>query len=129
LDLNTSWRLRALVAGTTMGVMERRLEVGQIRIPPLGSFGGNPIGRTSKLVDAVFGELPGALPTLPPNLAIGALEARRRIVIYDFRPTLREVMGWDLARMLGKKSKAGIETWRVGPLLRQTGQDKHGLGV
>ncbi len=34
-----------LVAGTTMGVIGRRLEIGQIRTLPLGAFGVNPIGR------------------------------------------------------------------------------------
>ena len=49
--MNTSWQLQALVAGTTMGVMARRLETGQIRTLPLGSFGVNPIGRKGVIAE------------------------------------------------------------------------------
>ena len=45
-NMNTSRQLQALVAGTTMGVMEPRLEIGRIRTLPLGSFGVKPIGTT-----------------------------------------------------------------------------------
>lgn len=39
------------MAGSTMGVMEPRPEIGRIRTPPLGSFGVNPIGSIRVNVD------------------------------------------------------------------------------
>jgi len=39
---------------------------------------------TPKLIDAIFGKLPGALAEVATKLGISFLEARRRLVIYDF---------------------------------------------
>jgi len=44
----------------------------------------NILQMTPKLIDAIFGKLPGALAEVATKLGISFLEARRRLVIYDF---------------------------------------------
>lgn len=55
---------------------------------------------TPKLVDAVFGKLPGALADLAAKLGGNLLEERRRVVIYDFRSSVQEVLLTNLVRMV-----------------------------
>ena len=56
---------------------------------------------TPKLVDAVFGKLPGALAEVAAKLGISFLEDRRRLVIYDFHEFMfQEVLFRNLMRML-----------------------------
>ena len=55
---------------------------------------------TPKLVDAVFGKLPGALAEVAANLGISLLESRRRIVIYDFRSSVQHILLSNLLRMI-----------------------------
>jgi len=54
---------------------------------------------TPKIIDAAFGKLPGALAEMGARLGLSLLESRRRIVIYDFRPTLEEIFLANLVRM------------------------------
>jgi hypothetical protein len=55
---------------------------------------------TPKLVDAVFGKLPGALADLAAKLGVGLMEERRRVVIYDFRSSVQDVLLSNLVRMI-----------------------------
>ena len=55
---------------------------------------------TPKLVDTVFGKIPGAVAEVGAKLGISLLESRRRIVIYDFRPSLEHLLLSNLIRML-----------------------------
>ncbi|MBI4988864.1 MAG: hypothetical protein HZC23_08605 [Rhodocyclales bacterium] len=54
---------------------------------------------TPKLVDAAFGKLPGALADLAAKLGSNFLEERRRVVIYDFRSSVQDVLLSNLVRM------------------------------
>ena len=63
----------------------------------------NILQMTPKLVDAVFGKLPGALAEVAAKLGISFLEERRRLVIYDFHELMyEEVLMPTLTRMLQK---------------------------
>lgn len=65
---------------------------------------------TPELVDTVFGKLPGALAEISANLGIRLLESRRRIVIYDFGPSTKDVLISNLVRMFkAAKTKNEIE--------------------
>ena len=55
---------------------------------------------TPELVDTVFGKLPGALAEISANLGIRLLESKRRIVVYDFGPSTRDVLFSNLVRMI-----------------------------
>lgn len=55
---------------------------------------------TPKLVDVVFGKLPGALAEVAANFGISLLESRRRIVIYDFRSSIQGILFSNLLRMM-----------------------------
>lgn len=55
---------------------------------------------TPKLVDAVFGKLPGALADLAAKFGNNLLEKRRRVVIYDFRSSVQDVLLSNLVRMV-----------------------------
>lgn len=55
---------------------------------------------TPRVVDTVFGKLPGTLAEAFVTPVIRFLEARRRIVIYDFRNSVHDVMLSNLLRML-----------------------------
>jgi hypothetical protein len=53
----------------------------------------NILQMTPKLIDAVFGKLPGALAEVAAKLGISFLEERRRLVVYDFeRVMYKEVL-------------------------------------
>jgi hypothetical protein len=58
---------------------------------------------TPKLVDAVFGKLPGMLAELGARLGLALVDSRRRIVIYDFRPSLEGIFVASLLRMFRKE--------------------------
>ena len=47
---------------------------------------------TPKIVDNVFGKLPGALAELASNLGISILESRKRVVIYDLGFIFRDIL-------------------------------------
>lgn len=54
---------------------------------------------TPKLIDAVFGKLPGVLAEISARLGVSLLDSRRRIVIYDCRPIIEMVWLSNLLRM------------------------------
>jgi hypothetical protein len=60
---------------------------------------------TPKLIDAAFGKLPGAISEVAANLGLNLMESRRRIVIYDFRSTIYDLLLSNLARMLKDTDK------------------------
>ncbi len=62
---------------------------------------------TPKLVDAVFGKLPGALAEVSANLGISLLESKRRVVVYDFGSSMKDVLLSNLLRMLKAEEKNG----------------------
>jgi hypothetical protein len=67
----------------------------------------NILQMTPKLIDAAFGKLPGALAELAAKLGISFLEARRRLVIYDFHELMiEEVLIQNLERLLQKLIKS-----------------------
>ena len=47
---------------------------------------------TPKLIDAVFGKLPGTLAEVAAKVGVHALESRRRVVIYDFESGRRPLI-------------------------------------
>lgn len=55
---------------------------------------------TPKLVDAVFGKIPGVLAEVVAKLSISLLESRRRVVIYDFQEPIKGIIHSNFARML-----------------------------
>jgi hypothetical protein len=77
----------------------RRLFLGNPRLLALRRSFLGVLQITPKVVDAAFGKLPGLLAELGARLGLSLLESRRRIVIYDFRPTVMEVFLANLLRM------------------------------
>jgi hypothetical protein len=60
----------------------------------------NILQMTPKLIDAIFGKLPGALAEVATKLGISFLEARRRLVIYDFGELMYdEILRQNLLRL------------------------------
>jgi hypothetical protein len=57
---------------------------------------------TPKLIDAVFGKLPGTFAEVGAKLGISFLEERRRIVIYEFRETVADIFRLNLEQMLSR---------------------------
>jgi hypothetical protein len=69
----------------------------------LRNASANILQITPKIVDAVFGKLPGVLAEVAAKLGISFLEERRRLVIYDFHELMyQEVLMPNLLRMLQK---------------------------
>lgn len=83
------------VVSSARQVFLKNPEVLQLRKASLGVLEVTP-----KLVDAVFGKLPGALADLAAKLGISLLEERRRVVIYDFRSSVQDVLLSNLVRMI-----------------------------
>lgn len=54
---------------------------------------------TPKLIDAVFGKLPGAVADVVSKVGIEFLENRKRLVIYDFKSTLDQVISLNFGRI------------------------------
>jgi hypothetical protein len=73
----------------------------------------NILQMTPKLIDAVFGKLPGALAEVAAKLGISFLEDRRRLVIYDFHEVMYEtVLKSNLLRAvsdLAAQAELGVE--------------------
>lgn len=61
---------------------------------------------SSKLIDAVFGKLPGAVADVVSKVGIEFLENRRRLVIYDFKSSFHQVLYLNLIRMIEDAEKA-----------------------
>lgn len=83
------------VASSARLVFSRTPQLLQLRKTGLGV-----LQLTPKLVDAVFGKLPGALADLAAKLGSDFLEQRRRVVIYDFRSSVKDVLFSNLVRMI-----------------------------
>jgi hypothetical protein len=60
---------------------------------------------TPKIVDAAFGKLPGALDEVAAKLGFNLMESRRRLVIYDFRYSVQNVLFSNLVRMIRAAEK------------------------
>lgn len=54
---------------------------------------------TPKLIDTVFGKLPGTIAEISAKLGLSILEARRRVVIYDFSDCLWQMFHQRLKRV------------------------------
>lgn len=63
---------------------------------------------TPKVVDAIFGKLPGALADVAAKLGVSLLEARRRVIIYDFQPVVQDVVRSNIVRM-NKAADASVQ--------------------
>ena len=61
---------------------------------------------TPKVIDAAFGKLPGMLAELASKLGLSLLESRRRVVIYDFRPSMEQIFLATLIRMFKDQNTA-----------------------
>jgi len=59
---------------------------------------------TPRIVDAIFGKLPGTLAEVMTNAGLSFIETRRRIVIYDFRSSFETVLFSNLTRMIATSS-------------------------
>lgn len=74
---------------------------------------------TPKVVDAIFGKLPGALADVAAKLGASLLEARRRVIIYDFRSSVRDVVRSNLVRM-SKTADASVRDVVLSNLVRMS---------
>lgn len=72
----------------------------------LRKSGASLLSFTPKLIDAVFGKLPGAVADVASKVGIEFLENRRRLVIYDFKSSFQQVLYLNLVRMIGDAEKA-----------------------
>jgi hypothetical protein len=93
-------------------VFSRNPQLLQLRKTSLGL-----LQLTPKVVDAVFGKLPGALADVAAKLGVSLLEARRCVVIYDFRPSMQDVLGSNLERMT-KTTDASVQDVMLSNLER-----------
>lgn len=55
---------------------------------------------TPKIIDLVFGKLPGGIAEVFAKIGFKYLESNNRVVIYDFGPSIREVFSANLIRMI-----------------------------
>lgn len=83
------------VVSSARQIFLKNSQVLQLRKTSLGVLQVTP-----KLVDAVFGKLPGTLADLAAKLGTSLLEERRRVVIYDFRSSVQDVLLSNLTRMI-----------------------------
>ena len=53
---------------------------------------------TPNLVDAAFGKLPGILAEIGTRIGLSFLESQRRMVIYNFRSNMDDILSATLLR-------------------------------
>ena len=68
---------------------------------------------TPKMVDALFGKLPGAIADLATKLAGSYLDDRRRIVVYDFQSIIYQGALSNVARMIRTAEESSPKTKRA----------------
>ena len=76
----------------------------------LRKSGASLLSFTPKLIDAVFGKLPGAVADVASKVGLEFLENRRRLVIYDFKSSFQQLLFLNLARMIKGTEKAANKT-------------------
>jgi hypothetical protein len=100
----------AATALQTVAAAGRRLFLENPRLLALRRSFLGVLQVTPKLVDAAFGKLPGMLAELGARLGLSLLESRRRIVIYDFRPSMEAIFLASLLRMFQAHEESGRGT-------------------
>jgi hypothetical protein len=84
-----------MVVSSARSIFRRHKKLLKLRTSGIGI-----LQLTPKFVDTVFGRLPGLLAEVAAKLGGSLLESRRRIVIYDFEATLKDVLISNLVRMI-----------------------------
>lgn len=93
---------------TVTGAVDRVLGAGREIVkanPQLLAIRRSVVGIlsvTPKLIDAVFGKLPGALAEVAAKLGINFFENRHRVVVYDFQPLVEKLVLTNLVRMMSR---------------------------
>ena len=86
----------------------RKLVSDNPRLLSLARGGLSVLSVSAKLIDAVFGKIPGAAAEGFARLGQQLLDQERRIVVYDFSKTVQSLVISNLVRMIrdGEKEKS-----------------------
>jgi hypothetical protein len=84
----------------------RKLVAENGKLLSIAKGGVSVLSLSAKLIDAVFGKIPGAAAEAFAKLGQQLLQDNQRIVVYDFERSLRELMLTNLVRMI----RAGANT-------------------
>ncbi len=84
----------------------RKLVSENPRLLSLAKGGLGVLSLSAKLIDAVFGKIPGAAAEGLAKLGQQLLDQERRIVVYDFSSTVKNLLMSNLVRMIRAAEKA-----------------------